>query len=183
MYPNITLHIESDRNADIRLYKGEGDFRVLSQTTAGLDDILKEVATEIGLDLPVAQLFPLANEGDELVMPFPSPDWEDGDLNHVFITRYAKKVNNDRETYTDVPAEINKQLELNWQSDVLASALASIYNLLIGRTVIFAEDMAIDRVVLDDLSGDPRLAERMASVMQDLERELYLPETDIVEIE
>lgn len=182
MYPNITLHIDPDKKADIRLYKDEGDFRSLATTEVSLDDIINNVAEKIELDSQIEDLWQLANEGDELLMPFPAPNWEEGDLNHDFIVDRAQAMNSEREEYSDMTSEVSDQLLLNWQSDVLASAVASIYNLLIGRTLIFAEDMAIDRIVLDDLSGDPRLAERMASVMDDLQRELYLPQTDEINL-
>lgn len=182
MYPNITLHIDPDKAAEIRLYKDEGDFRILAKTATNLDEIMNEVAEQIGFDKQDQDLWQLANEGDEMVMPFPAPDWEEGDLSHSFITAEAKQLNSDREEYADASTEVNDQLLLNWQSDVLAAAVASIYNLLIGRTLIFAEDMAIERIMLDDLTGDPRLAERMASVLEDLQRELYLPETEEVQL-
>lgn len=183
MYPNITLHIDPDKTADIRLYKDEGDFRTLARTTSSLDQIITDVAKEIGLEKGIGELWQLAGEGDEMMVSFPAPDWEEGDLDHSYVANVAQKMNSEREEYADVTADVSEQLLLNWQSDILASAVASIYNLLIGRTVVFAEDMAIERVVLDDLSGDPRLAERMASVMDDLQRELYMPQTDEVIID
>lgn len=178
MYPNITLYISPEKRVELRLHSDKDNFKSLGDLVSDLDQVVVEFGQAIGLDEQADALWELASVGDEMGFDFPGADSEAEDFTYRDLIEKLQELHEEREDFGDYEIELRDELVANWCSDALAAAVSSLYDMLITRTVVFADDVAAERIVLDDKSNNARFAERMGAVLNDMELELFMPEAN-----
>lgn len=179
VYPNITLRIKDDIPV-ILLNKSEDESYPTITSPYKLDDLIKNVATIISLEKSPEQLWKLAYEADPDFFEFPLPNGEMEDLSE--LTQLIKFIEDNAGKYVlpegaeNIDPQITAQLVENWQSDVIASFVEAVYNSVIMKTLLVANETGISDIILDDERGETRLREKMS-------KELNLAKLELIVVE
>lgn len=172
-YPNVTLWISKHEPIQLRLYSDADNHKLLAQADNSLEQIVAKWAGIIGLDPKNAWEMVSTAEATEL--DFPEPDWHADKLGYDHITQVIRANLPARdETSLSGVTLVDDELEKFAQADLLQAGVSSLFDMLIGKTIIFADNMALRSLCLADSTCNARLAERLALVAEDLEMEFYI---------
>lgn len=171
-YPNITLHISASSVPQIRLYSAADDFKVLQDFPTGLTALLQNVANVFELDMDDEELWERADFGDELALTAPEIDFDEEAMDWNYLLEYVKQLSESKEEFPEMAAEVLEEVESNWLADVLASVLDSAQDFLIGKTLLFGDELGIEQVRLIDESTTGRMPEKMSQDLAEMGRRL-----------
>jgi hypothetical protein len=188
MCPNITLKI-NNFTPKIIYNPDEKTSREIINKDENLALLINPLAKELNLlnDLNAdnheelfAEILKLSAEATQ----YPLDDLPKGieDSNGSFelenlTTKQFKKLFENRETFDhlqDIDKAILNELERNQNIDILATLLDYIYFILISKTLFYATDLGIGKILLNDKSGMFRLQEIMADELNKLDITLEL---------
>lgn len=182
MYPNLTLLIQN--NKPIIQFNQEKD---ISRNLHDLDEDLVKIIQSLGAKLNLVKsnenlqtILEICNEGNErFIEKIPNISKDKLSL-AKFLHTELEKIENTRNRYTefakrkDVSQAVIDELIRNDSIDIYASLLEMIYNILIGRVVLHAQELGIGIIKLQDEIGFGRLREKMASELSKLDIELVV---------
>lgn len=181
-FPNITLSVGDDGLVSIDWHPQEGSSKRLITSSQSLDAMIGEMAEKIGIkETGIGRLWEMASEGDSLSVDFSVDTSEPDGLDYSLITKALVNYKQKYQNQNTGNGAVDDQLLRDWQCDILCAAVERLYDLFITQTLIYADDLAVETITLDDKSRNPRLAERMAMAMEDLGLNLYLPEYEDAE--
>lgn len=174
-FPNITLHISPEGKSEVRYYTAENEYKILAEGTESLESVLAKLSDKFNFPETTSQeLWRRAHEGNDLEYDFSPNDFTGEDMDFGFVYDAVSELHDGGYSDLELDDAVASQLESDAQSDLLASALDGLYRFLIGKTVIFADDMGIQDIVLNDASANPRLRERMSREIADIGGDLIV---------
>lgn len=175
-YPNVTLVINQGVPS-VELRQSTDNIRRLL-VGPSLTEMLLQIAQQIGFTGTVTEILELIGISDELYLQFPiSKETDEAVQDSIDFSAIYRHLDSELTTHQQVTGqspELNKQLQVNWQGDVLASVLEEAYNILIIETLTQASQMGIGIIQLHENLGDPRLREKMSKELAKLDTQLVL---------
>lgn len=174
-YPNITLKIEPT-NVSVELHGEDHQVRTMYVADMSISQFLAELRKILEIESEAEQ--ELLASGDEYFLDFSNLDLGDESLN---VNDIVQLVNQQAEAYeqeAEMADHVAAEVKRNWQSDMLASGLEGLYNLLISKVVLMADDLGVEHIVLDDASANGRLREKMSNELAKFNIPLIVNLTD-----
>ncbi len=176
MYPNITLQIKNHKPL-IVFKPNESESKVITEKIEDIADIMINLAKKLDLENEIASqindreiiienLLQLARESDETkVSAYTDLDATSTEFElKKAVDSFFKNAENEKEDFdaiVEASVQVKKELQRNQNSDIFAAGLDAIYNILIAKTLIAAEQLGIGTIKLDDEHENIRLYEKM----------------------
>ncbi|GAB4283576.1 MAG: hypothetical protein Kow0081_0210 [Candidatus Dojkabacteria bacterium] len=174
MYPNLTLNI-SDHKPTLFLKPEAEISRAIVSSEDSIKDLIFSIVeqlnlkTELKQDFKLEDILALASEGDErMIEVIPENDTYGKSFGFVdFVNRQLQEAKKSKDDFSRFGSNIEKDvlnaLHVFQNIDILASMIEMIYNILIARVILAANDLSIKNIILEDECGYPRLAGKMSS--------------------
>lgn len=130
------------------------------------------------VDEDIFSIFEQSSLGDErLVEEIPNDRINDPDFDiEGYILEKVEELINEDSEYDDIDMteEVRTEVNKNRNTDILATSLEILINILIASTLKHAGDFGIGHIELQDESGMHRLKEKMASELSKMDIEIIL---------
>lgn len=177
-YPNITLQIKSNKPVII-YYSSEDSAKNLTDESENLEEIILALAKRLNLpEDNIQDLLQLCEYGVErLIEDLPkraSRASQSFEIEKLIENKVKKLIEGkeDYSSYEDVNKEVLAELNRNQNTDIFASAVELIYNILIAKTLYHAQELGIGTIYYEDENDYVRLKSKMAGELGKMDIEL-----------